>query len=159
MNTKDIASLVRTIHQRCEDAFKEYERVKTPMNFEYWKGMSDLKSLVIAWVQKREARPVPRIRMDDLPCEGQDMAEWTENIRKKYPDVWRLELHEDMGLHWNLNDEDPPNTLGFRTVLTCSDSELDEVDARASSVYERLMLENGEVDYVEFYKAMNDEQV
>ncbi len=155
MNAKEIASLWRTVHQRCEDAYKEYERLKTPIAFEYWRGMIDMKSLVISWMQKRGARPVPRISMDDLPSENQSMTEWAENVRKKYPDVWRLELHDDMGLHWNLNDEDPPNTLGFRTVLTCDDNEFAEVDERATRVYERLMLEKGEVDYVEFYKAMN----
>ena len=69
--------------------------------------------------------------------------------------LWRLELHDETGLHWNLNDEDDPNTFGYRTVLTCTDAELPRVDLRATRTYDRLMRERGFVDYVEFYKAMN----
>jgi hypothetical protein len=69
--------------------------------------------------------------------------------------VWRLEFHDEDGMHWNLNDEEPPNTLEFRTVVTCTEDEFDEVNDKATAVWFELIEAHGKVDYLEFYKAMN----
>lgn len=69
--------------------------------------------------------------------------------------IWRLEFHDTDGLHWNANDEDKPNTHGWRTVITCTENEFDEVDQKAEDVWKSLKAAHGKVDYLEFYKAMN----
>lgn len=69
--------------------------------------------------------------------------------------VWRLEFHDEEGMHWNANDEDKPNTNGYRTVITCTHQEFDAMDLKAEETYNRLLAKNGRVEYLDFYKAMN----
>jgi hypothetical protein len=95
-----------------------------------------------------------RLKPDILKAANRDLGRSGRNENGKV--VWRLEFHDDGEMHWNANDEHKPNTNGWRTVITCTSKEFDAMDEKATIIYKRLMRENGRVDYVEFYKAMNE---
>ena len=70
--------------------------------------------------------------------------------------IWRLELHDTDGLHWSVSDEHKPNTHGWRTIITCTSDEFDEIDQKAEDVWKELKAAHGKVEYLDFYKAMNE---
>lgn len=153
MNLKLYASIVRAFENErkiaadyaraCSDSKQEHRIAQERVN-----GIDCARQAFENVVSRylHETDTPPRSRMDVLPSTPE---------HKALRNVWRLEFHERFGLHWNLNDEDPPNTAGFRTVLTCTDDEHDNVTEKVDAIWEALMRENGRVDYYELYKAMN----
>lgn len=158
MDVNAYTSIIRKIEEEARWAFKMAKGGKNPQSWDEYNGLMKARAIVDDVILSRLSgeQPLPRYSMDELPHFNElGTTKWKQLIREKYPNRWRLEIHDQLGLHWNLNDEDPPNTLGFRTVLVCGDDEHDEVDLKAGMVYETLMEQCGRVDYLEFYKAMN----
>ena len=159
---RDVLKIVRRLDEMIERASMEYKGTKSAFSFEklqtLWSASDVARSVFFDSINPDRLPPLPRMKMDDLPDANdtsETFAEWHARMSEKYPSKWRLEFHDEMGLHWNLNDEDPPNTFGVRTVIECGDEELDEVDERATAVGDELMKVKGKVEYLDFYQAMN----
>ena len=152
---------MRQIDELVQLAEKEYKLTKSALSFEklhaLWSASDVARSIFFDSIKEERLPPLPRLKMDDLPDAGdtEPEVEFHARMVEKYGNTWRLEFHDHAGMHWNLNDEHPPNTFGFRTVLTCTDEELDKVDDKATTVWDELIAAHGKVDYLDFYKAMN----
>jgi len=159
---KDVLKIVRKLEELVKDAEDHYRANKTALNHErliaLWSARDIAKDVFFDSMKPERLPQMPRIRLDDLPEPGDPIEterEFHERMVEKYGNTWRLEFHDEAGLHWNLNDEVPANTFGFRTVLTCKDDDVEDIDEKATAVWWRLVDAHGRVDYVEFYKAMN----
>jgi len=158
MDRSTYVSIIRKIDEEARWAAKMAKGAKNSQAWDEYNGLMKARGIIdsVLIAKASGEPPLPTYRMDELPHYDElGTDEWKQSIREKYPNRWRLEVHDQMGLHWNLNDEDPPNTLGFRTVLVCGDDDHDEIEAKAEEVYMWMMKEHGRVDYLEFYKAMN----
>lgn len=158
---RDLLKITRKIERLVNIAEGEYKASKHALAYEKLQALrlaQDVcRDVFLESVKEERLPPLPRLRMEDLPDAGdtESMVDFHARMVEKYGNTWRLEFHDQAGLHWNLNDENPPNTFGYRTVLTCTDEELDEVDYKATTVWCELISAHGKVDYLDFYKAMN----
>lgn len=157
----DVLKITRKIDELVSIAEQEYKSSRHALAYEKLQALrlaQDVcRNVFFESIDPERLPPLPRLKMDDLPDVGstEPAVDFHARMVEKYGNTWRLEFHDQAGLHWNLNDEEPPNTFGFRTVLTCTDDEFDEVDEKATAVWDELMKAHGKVEYLDFYKAMN----